>query len=384
MCENIIEKDIDLLGKVVEYFLASWYLVILLGLILLFAANWTEILYGMGLICVVALVIPNTREWLLTFIIILVGEAILLAGAAAIFSLVRYLPTPQFEWLYRPLQLIGTYDPSQDLTAIGWWPFAALGVLILLSWIDQHEAGPTAVMQHLGLGDTRGLRRPLLIGAVLGTAAAWGLFYAGMTRLGIETFDPAFFQTRLAAVGKEFFKVGIPFIAMTVFVELLRIRILRFWGRRLNQVAGTVIVAALFGFLALLAPVTSPLIVAGFVLFSVFMARVYYSTKSAWFAAGFACCWDIVLRLFLGLPNQGLQLPSVVTLPDEITKATVFGGINGPEGSLIGLAVIAVAWVLWSIAVRSRRWFDTRLPVLLQEWEKMAKRAEEQRSRATT
>jgi membrane protease YdiL (CAAX protease family) len=88
--------------------------------------------------------------------------------------------------------------------------------------------------------------------------------------------------------------------------------------------------------------------------FSVFLALVTIGQKSIWFAASWHAAWNWVYINGFGLPTTGIVLdtrPLIVNLDFvESSPGWLSGGLDGPENSIVALAVLVLGcFFSWKI-----------------------------------
>ena len=80
-------------------------------------------------------------------------------------------------------------------------------------------------------------------------------------------------------------------------------------------------------------------------LIGLFFCLTLRRTGSLWFAVGFHAAWDWGESFFYSVPDSGSISPGHLLSSSFHGSRWLTGGSVGPEGSLVCLAVIAVAWV---------------------------------------
>lgn len=208
-------------------------------------------------------------------------------------------------------------------------------------------------------------------GLPLGTTAAsrfshgarWGLAMASSTiavmwLLGGVTFDAP--TSSVLYIVSYAVAWAVAFTLVALFEELL------YRGYALVALTGglgfwpaAVLLAAMFGGLHLTNSGESAVGALNVVVYGLFASLTLRRTGNLWFAIGMHAAWDYALCFIYGVPSSGMQadiqlLHAHPRGPDWLT-----GGAAGAEGSVLGLAAVAVAVLLFarqlpSAPIRSR------------------------------
>lgn len=86
----------------------------------------------------------------------------------------------------------------------------------------------------------------------------------------------------------------------------------------------------------------------------VFCASIYV-TGSAWWAIGFHAAWDWAETFFYGTADSGLPAQGSLLVAKPSGNVLWSGGADGPEGSLLVLAVILLTLVALAVFYRAQR-----------------------------
>jgi uncharacterized protein len=104
-----------------------------------------------------------------------------------------------------------------------------------------------------------------------------------------------------------------------------------------------VVLSALFGLLHLHNAGESPIGIAQASAFGLFMCLVLRQTGNLWLCVGIHAGWDWGESFFYGVPDSGLMTWHSFLSSSFAGPVWLTGGSAGPEGSILGLAVLLVA-----------------------------------------
>src|SRR3974377_2389718 len=69
-------------------------------------------------------------------------------------------------------------------------------------------------------------------------------------------------------------------------------------------------------------------------------------TGTLWFAVGFHAAWDWGETFFYSVPDSGISYPRQQLLASSLHGSPwLTGGSVGPEGSVLCLVLMAIAWI---------------------------------------
>jgi membrane protease YdiL (CAAX protease family) len=81
-----------------------------------------------------------------------------------------------------------------------------------------------------------------------------------------------------------------------------------------------------------------------------------WRSGSLWWAIGFHAAWDWAQSFLFGVADSGLVTPGALLAARPIGSALISGGATGPEGSCLGIPVIAAtAALIWFTLARPAR-----------------------------
>jgi membrane protease YdiL (CAAX protease family) len=187
-------------------------------------------------------------------------------------------------------------------------------------------------LADLGYGLALG---PVVFAAVLAVLALVGLAHVAAVRLDAAALLASLVALACVGAAEELIMRGV----------LLQ-QVARGWGVR----AGVIVSSVLFGLMHLpnaLAAQVEPS-VAGIALvliglLGVMFACAYLWTRSLWLPAALHLSWNFAQGPLLGFPVSGTTAPSI--LETRVAgPAWLTGGAFGPEGGLVGLVALGIAW----------------------------------------
>lgn len=198
----------------------------------------------------------------------------------------------------------------------------------------------------LGLAGSRRLRR-FLVGVAIGIAmmglAISSIWLAGGYRA--EAHFPAF----ASASSLLWIAILLPCFAFQSSVEefIFRGWLLSSVTRRWNVVAGIIATSLAFTFLHY-SPHQPLRVISLSFLFSVFACAWARRANSIWGVMGWHAGWNWFAGVGFGVPITGLDvhLPALLETLVPVGPAYLTGGYDGPEGSVLTLALLATASVL--------------------------------------
>jgi hypothetical protein len=215
--------------------------------------------------------------------------------------------------------------------------------VLLLSW--------TAVKLEHGSFSSTGLPLRNPFPAKFWQGIVWGLILATsdmlITRL-LGGFRFGGFALSAADAIKYILLWAFAFTVVGLFEEIL------FRGYPLHALSAgigfwpaAVILSALFGGLHLFNPGETAIGAIDVFIYGLFACLTLRRTGNLWFAIGIHAAWNFSLTILYSVPGSGMQatghlLHSTLQGPTWLT-----GGPDGPEGSVIGLAVLLADFLLF-------------------------------------
>lgn len=228
--------------------------------------------------------------------------------------------------------------------------FAAYAILVRL--IERRAASELDIRRGLAT---------FLIGSVVGSflvaTVYWVLWCLGMARFSGGT-------------GFEGLAVAIIYNLATAMGEELLFRAVLF--RVAEEVAGTTaaigISAAIFGLMHAANPGATAFGIGALTIeFGIMMALAYVLTRNIWLAVGIHMAWNFTQGYVFGVEVSGVSQPHSILKTSVSGPDLLTGGSFGPEGSILSLAVSAVAsTVLIVLILRKRGWQSPRLRLRLR------------------
>jgi membrane protease YdiL (CAAX protease family) len=116
------------------------------------------------------------------------------------------------------------------------------------------------------------------------------------------------------------------------------------WG----VVVALVVSSLLFGIFHALNPNATLLALANIFLAGVVLAACYLVTRNLWLAMAFHFSWNFVQGPLLSFPLSGLETPGLLVSTAQ-GNPLITGGAFGPEGGLLGTAVLCLALVVLGV-----------------------------------
>ena len=179
--------------------------------------------------------------------------------------------------------------------------------------------------------------------------AIWG--FLGITLLleilhGLHAFDFGHLVLHGMKILKFALFWGVVFLLVGFFEEFLLRGYTQFTlARGMGFWPAAVLLSAAFGASHLKNPGEAwpGALAAG--LIGLFFCLTLRRTGTLWFAVGFHAAWDWGESFFYSVPDSGAMSPGHLLSSSFHGSRWVTGGSVGPEGSLLCLVVIAVAWV---------------------------------------
>ena len=230
----------------------------------------------------------------------------------------------------------------------------SLAVILPLTWAFRRFLDGQS-LRSLGLQRAQGWVRQIVAGLLLGTVLM-GLIFLVEWALGWLTVEGFSWQIQsFASLLAGLFAYLLINVAVVLYEELaFRGYILQNlradWG-----VVGAMLVSSLFfGVFHGLNPNVTWLAVLNIFLAGVVLAACYLVTRSLWLPMAFHFSWNFVQGPILSFPLSGLTTTGLLVTRIEGNNLLT-GGAFGPEGGLLGTAVLCLGLVvllLWRFARR--------------------------------
>lgn len=179
----------------------------------------------------------------------------------------------------------------------------------------------------------------LLLGFVLASSdigATW--------LLGSYSFGPP--ALSLSGLVEHGLLWGGAFILVGIYEECLyRGYALKTLAEAIGFWPAAVLLALTFGMLHLLNPGESPIGALDVIAYALFASFTLMRTGSLWFAIGVHSAWDFSLTFIFSAPGSGLAARGSLLHSSLHGSAWLTGGSAGPEGSVVGLCVLALGFL---------------------------------------
>jgi membrane protease YdiL (CAAX protease family) len=180
-----------------------------------------------------------------------------------------------------------------------------------------------------------------LWGLAMATAAVGAIWLLGGISVETPTLSP---EVALYALGW-----AASFAVLALAEELLfRGYALSALGVAVGFWPAATILACTFGALHLLNDGENLVGAANVVMYALFAALTIRRTGNLWFAIGVHAAWDYALSVLYGVPTSGTHFDHAVLQAELHGPSWLTGGTVGPEGSIFGFAVLAVAFVVFA------------------------------------
>jgi hypothetical protein len=221
-------------------------------------------------------------------------------------------------------------------------PFAAMAVAVL-AWISLVERRGLATVGLAGSDRLPRFLRGVAIGVGMMGLAIFTIWLVGGYRA--EAKFPAF----ASASSLLWIAILLPCFAFQSSVEefIFRGWLLSSVTRRWNFVAGIIATSIAFTFLHY-SPHQPLRVISLSFLFSVFACSWARRENSIWGVMGWHAGWNWFAGVGFGVPITGLDvhLPALLETLVPVGPAYLTGGYDGPEGSVLTLALLAIASIL--------------------------------------
>lgn len=94
-------------------------------------------------------------------------------------------------------------------------------------------------------------------------------------------------------------------------------------------------------------------------LFSIFLSLLVIRERTVWGAAAWHAAWNWMFITWFGLPTTGIELGlaplAADYMPNPDAAIWLTGGTDGPEGSILTLAVLVIGTAVLTYLIRARR-----------------------------
>jgi membrane protease YdiL (CAAX protease family) len=199
-----------------------------------------------------------------------------------------------------------------------------------------------------GLPAKRAFRRNFWVGALWGFVSLSALMLA---LAALRAFSVASLRLHGARIVKFGFYYAVFFLIASIFEDFLT-RGYSQWvlARGMHFWPAATLLSLLFGAMHLVNPGEAKVGIAAVVCIGFFFCLTLRRTGNLWWAVGFHMSWDWSESFLYSVPDSGGVAPghllkSSLHGPDWLT-----GGSVGPEGSCLLFLLIAVLWILFSLA----------------------------------
>ena len=221
-------------------------------------------------------------------------------------------------------------------------PFAAMAAATY-AWVRFVERRGLLTLGLTGPGGLRKFLAGLVIGIAMMAAAIASIWLAGGYRA--EAHFPAF----ASASSLLWIAILLPCFAFQSSVEefIFRGWLLSTVSRRWNVAAGTIATSLAFTFLHY-SPHQPLRVVCLSFLFSVFACAWARRANSLWGVMGWHAGWNWFAGVGFDVPITGLDvhLPALLVKLGPVGPDYLTGGYDGPEGSVLTLALLAIGSLL--------------------------------------
>jgi len=181
---------------------------------------------------------------------------------------------------------------------------------------------------------------------------AWGFCLASLD-IGITYALGGFTFDRVALSGVHILSYGLAWAGAFVIVGLFEEFLYRGYTQHTLGIAlgfwpAAILLSALFAALHLTNAGESLTGALDVFIYSLLACFTLHKTGSLWFAVGLHAAWDFSLTFLFSVPGSGMHakgqlLASVLHGPQWLT-----GGMAGPEGSTIGLALLLISFPIFA------------------------------------
>ena len=197
-----------------------------------------------------------------------------------------------------------------------------------------------------------GLPRRSAFGARFWEGLLWGLAMATLDLgatwlLGGVSFEPP--SASIAQVVGYGVAWALGFVLVGLFEELLyRGYALTALSRGIGFWPAAIVLGAMFGGIHLLNEHETFIGALNVVAYALFASFTLRRSGNLWFAIGIHAGWDYSQSFLYAVPNSGMSAQDHLFQANMHGPTWLTGGAVGPEGSLIGFVVLALAFVVFS------------------------------------
>jgi membrane protease YdiL (CAAX protease family) len=229
-----------------------------------------------------------------------------------------------------------------------WLTFASVGSALPLI------VGLTALaarLEHRSLAD-HGLPLRSAFGSLFRRGALWGLVMATLVIAATWLLGGiAFAPPSLSVASIAFYAIvwAVSFAIVGISEELLfRGYALSALGQAIGFWPAAGLLAALFGALHLSNSGENLVGALNVVVYALFASLTLRRTGNLWFAIGIHTSWNYALSVLYGVPVSGTHAEGRILQGDLHGPSWLTGGTVGPEGSVLGFVVLALAFVVFA------------------------------------
>jgi membrane protease YdiL (CAAX protease family) len=203
-----------------------------------------------------------------------------------------------------------------------------------------------------------GLPVNAISGKRLSQGFAWGILIASLV-IGVTFLLGGLRFEGFALSTAECFRYGfiwvLTFIVIALFEETLyRGYALQSLSAALGFWPAAILLSALFGGLHLLNPGETLIGALDVMSYGLVACYTLRRTGNLWFAVGLHAAWNFALTVLYSVPGSGMQAKGHLLRASRSGAPWLTGGSDGPEGSIIGLAVLAASFFAFRIIFQAR------------------------------
>jgi membrane protease YdiL (CAAX protease family) len=250
--------------------------------------------------------------------------------------------------------LVSGVDPNNLIQLQYSLPFLALNtaislvVILPLTYLYRRFVDGQSV-RSLGFQRGQGWAKHVVAGLLLGTVLM-GLIFLVEWGAGWLTVQGFTWQVQSPLLVLATLLVYLLTNAAVALYEELAFRgyILQNLSSDWGVVVALVVSSLLFGIFHALNPNVTLLALANIFLAGVVLAACYLVTRNLWLAMAFHFSWNFVQGPLLSFPLSGLETPGLLVSTAQ-GNPLITGGAFGPEGGLLGTAVLCLALVVLGV-----------------------------------
>ena len=186
----------------------------------------------------------------------------------------------------------------------------------------------------------------------------WGVSIASLD-LGITWLSGGVHFNGFALPPQEIFLSGLlwalTFVLVALFEEALyRGYALQALSTSIGFWPAAICLSVLFGGLHLLNPGETLLGALDVVSYALLACFTLQRTGNLWFAVGLHAAWDFSLTVLYSVPSSGMHARGALLRSTLSGPTWLTGGSDGPEGSILGLAVLLGSFLLFRVLFPKR------------------------------